>query len=293
MIKFPRLIKVAIQRIFRNPSNALAAVLVMFSAFFICGAFVLVTVASGALLHYFESRPEVTAFLKDNTTGDQVKKIQQTLSDSGVVSKTKYVSKEEALRIYKERNKNEPLLTQFVTSDILPASIEVSTYKLADLSKVAEVLKKESSVEEVVFEKDIVNTLTKWSNTIRLVGIGVVIFLLLTSFLITLIVIGLNISIHKDEIEIMRLVGATSWYIRTPFILEGVFYGVFSGLVAAMLLFSFFLWASPTLHRTFAGIDILPSAPLIFIYLLLGEFLIGATIGIIGSFVATRKYLSS
>ena len=293
MINLSRLLKIAKQRILRNPYNSIAAVFVLFLAFSISGAFVLVTAGSSAILHYFESRPAVTAFLKDNATSLQVKKIEQKLNDTGVVSKTRYVSKEEALRIYKERNKNEPLLTQFVTADILPASIEVSTYKLSDMTKVEELLKNESTVEEVVFEKDIVNTLTKWSNTIRFAGGGVVAFLLLTSFLITLIVIGLNISIHQDEIEIMKLVGATSGYIRTPFIFEGVFYGAFSGLLATVFLFIAFILASPTIHRTFSGITVLPPTPLTFTFLLLGELLVGAAIGAVGSLVATKKYLST
>jgi len=293
MINLSRLLKIAKQRILRNPYNSIAAIFVLFLAFSISGAFVLVTASSSALLHYFESKPEVTAFLKDNATGAQVKKIQQKLDGTGVVSKTRYVSKEEALQIYKERNKNEPLLTQFVTADILPASIEVSTYKLTDMTKVEEILKNEPTVEEVVYEKDIVNTLTNWSNTIRFAGGGIVAFLLFTSFLITLIVIGLNISIHQDEIEIMKLVGATSGYIRTPFIFEGIFYGAFSGFLATILLFIIFLLASPTLNKTFSGIAILPPTPLTFTFLLLGELLVGAAIGVVGSLVATKKYLST
>jgi len=218
MRNLPRLIKIATQRIVRNPYNSMAAVLVMFLAFFISGVFVIITIGSNQLITYFESRPQVTAFLRDGTSSEQVKEIQDKLSKTQVVSSSKYISKEEALKIYKERFKDDPILTEFVTADILPASIEVSTHKLEDLSQVAESLENETAVEEVIFQRNIVDTLQSWSRAVRNIGIGIIIFLLVTSFLTTLIVIGLNISIHKDEIEIMRLVGATSWYVRTPFI---------------------------------------------------------------------------
>lgn len=291
MINLPRLLKVALQRVRRNPYNAAAAIFVMFLAFFISGVFVLITLGSNQLISYFESRPQVTAFLEDGTNSKQVKEMQDKLAKNDVVSKTKYVSKEEALKIYKKHFKDEPLLTEFVTAKILPASIEVSTHELADLSSVAEILENDPIVDEVIFERGIVETIQEWSKSIRNIGVGLAVFLLITSFLINLIVIGLNISIHQDEIEIMKLVGATSWYVRIPFIFEGIFYGVFSAVAAVALLWSFFAWVSPSLQRTFAGIPILNAEPVIFGYLLLGEILIGATIGLVSALLATRKYL--
>ena len=292
MRNLPRLLKTSIQRISRNPYNALAAILVMFLAFFTTGAFILIGVASGRLLSYFESLPQVRAFLQDDTSADQVKKIQQTLIDSQVVSDVKYISKEEAVKIFKEWFKNDPLLTFGVTADTLPASIEVSTYNLDDLSKVAAILEKEPAVEEVTYKKDIADTLRSWVSIVRIAGGGATVFLVLTSFLITLIVIGLNISLHKDEIEIMKLVGATSGYVRTPFIFEGIFYGASSALVSTIVLFIMYSWLSPTISKAFDGISILSNTGLIFSYLLIGEVVVGALIGTVGALVATRRYLN-
>jgi cell division transport system permease protein len=271
MKNLPRLTKIAIQRISRNPYHALAAFSVMFLTFFVVGAFVLASIGSNALLAYFESRPQVTAFLKDGTGTEKIKEIKQRLADSGVVSKTRYVSKQEALKIYKERNKDDPLLTEFVTADILPASIEVSTHELEDLSKVASILEKESNVEEVVFQRNIVETLSAWTKMVRNVGVGVVVFLLAMSLLTMLIVIGLNISLHRDEIEIMKLVGATPWYIRTPFIFEGMIYGGISALVASLFLWAIYIWVSPNIQSVFSDIPELVSSPAVFIYLIVLE----------------------
>ena len=292
MNNLPRLLKVSFQRITRNPYNAFAAIFVMFLTFFISGLVVLATVSSNQVLGFFESRPQVTAFLKDGTTSEKIKEIQDKLNKTEIVSKTKYISKEEALEIYKARFSSEPLLTEFVTAEILPASIEVSTYKLADLSSVAEILKSDSAVDEVIFERDIVETLQAWVKAIRNIGSAVVVFLVITSFLITLIVVGLNISLHKDEIEIMKLVGAGAWYVRTPFIFEGVFYGLFSALLASLVLLGLFLWMLPVLQSTFVDIPIFHSKVQTFGLVLAGEVLVGSLIGVVGSLVATRKYLN-
>jgi len=291
MKNLPRLLKVATIRILRNPYHAIAAILVMLLTFLVSGAFVLITLGSNVFIDYFESLPQVTAFLKDGTTAETITQIREKLGQTKVVSKTSYVSKEEALKIYQERFKNEPLLTHSISAEILPASIEVSTYELKDLSKVAEILKNDPAVEDVEYKQNIVDTLSSWSSTIRTIGGVVVTLLLLTSLLITLIVIGLNISIHQDEIEIMKLVGATSWYIRIPFIFEGVFYGAASAFIATIFLWGIIAWAAPTLQQVFAGPKMFPVNPLVFIYLLAGQVLLGAIIGILGSLVATRKYL--
>ena len=291
MNNLPRLIKTTFQRITRNPYNAFAAVFVMFLTFFISGLVVLITLSSNQVLSFFESRPQVTAFLNDGTTSKQITDLQDKLIKTEIVSKTKYVSKEEALEIYRSRFENEPLLTEFVTAEILPASIEVSTYELADLAQVADLLEDEPLVDEVIFERSIVETLQTWVQSIRNIGIAVVVFLLITSFLITLIVIGLNISLHKDEIEIMKLVGASSWYVRTPFVIEGLFYGLLSALLATLLLLGIFAWVSPALRSTFVDIPLFENRIETFGIMLLSELIIGAIIGFVGAFVATRRFL--
>ena len=90
----------------------------------------------------------------------------------------------------------------------------------------------------------------------------------------------------------MRLVGATSGYIRTPFIFEGIFYGVASGLLATAALWGIFTWFSPALQSIFSEVPLLPVSGATFGYLLLFEIAAGLAIGVIGSSIATRKYLT-
>lgn len=291
MAQFKRLTKTAGKRMRRNPYNSLAAILVMFLTFFVGGLFILISIASNIIIHYYETKPQITAFLKDDTTTNQVNSIKSNVSKISSVTNTKYVSKADALAIYKERNKDEPILSEFVTADILPSSVEVSGNNINDFEKIATTLKSEPQVSKVVYYQEIINTLIKVTSTVRVVGIAIILFLLLTSMTVTLIVIGLNISLHREEIEIMKLVGATKWYIRTPFILEGIGYGFISAILAVTTLAAAYPFISPYLEKAFSPITLFPANPLVFFYILTAEMFIGLVIGAFGGWFATRKYL--
>lgn len=263
----------------------------MFLTFFVGSIFVIVTFGSQVALSYFESQPKVIAFLKDEATPSQVEQLKSLLISTGSVSNIKYVSKEDALKIYQDKYKDDPLLLEYVSSSILPASIEVSSSDINQLDTYRDILSKEKVVEDVSYQKDIVQTLTKITQNIRTFGGSFVIFLLLTSTIITLIVISLNIATYKDEIEIMRLVGATSWYIRVPFVLEGIFYGVVAALLSTSVIWLLVTYLTPTLKNFFMPIPLFP-IPLVLLGILLGgELIIGMLIGTTAALAATRKYL--
>ena len=275
----------------RSPYQSLSAILIMFLTFFIATSFVLTAAGFQVVLRYFETRPQVTAFFKDDTNQQQVDILKAELIQSGKVEETKYISKEEALEIYRQQNKNDPLLLEMVTANILPASLEVSTKDITGLSEVAGILKDESVVEEVIFQEDIVQALYQWTGAIRKVGIGLISALGLTSFLIILVIIGMKITIKKAEIEILQLIGASTSYIRTPFLLEGIFYGAVGAILAWGLAYLLLLYATPFIIKFLSGIPVLP-VPVYFMLTILGvEILAGIIIGSFGSLIAVKRYL--
>ncbi len=275
----------------RSPYQALAATLIMFLTFFLATVFVLTAGGFQVVLRYFETRPQVTAFLKDETTLEQVDIIKARLAQTGKVKEVKYISKEEALVIYREQNKNDPLLLEMVTANILPASLEVATKEISFLPEVAQILKSESGVEEVIFQEDVVKALHNWTSTLRKIGMGLIGALGLVSLLIILVIIGMKITLRKEEIEILQLIGASPWYIRAPFIFEGMFYGVIGAILAWGIGYLLLLYATPFLVKFLSGIPILP-VPIPFMLAVLGiEILAGIVIGSLGSLLAVRRYL--
>jgi len=275
----------------RSPYQALAAIGIMTLTFFLSTLIILVAAGSQALLHYFETRPQVTAFFKDEVKMDEVEKLKEKLNQTGKIKSLKYVSKEEALEIYKEQNKSDPLLLEMVTANILPASLEVSTTDITYLGEIAQILRQEPGVEEVVFQEDVVKTLKNWTDTIRKIGVALIGFLGVVSFLVVLVIIGMKVALRKKEVEILQLIGATNWFIRAPFVFEGIFYGLVGAVLgwgAGILLL---MYSTPFLVEFLAGIPILP-VPLVFILAMLGgEVVVGMIIGALGSLLAVKRYL--
>ena len=182
-------------------------------------------------------------------------------------------------------------MTDFITADTLPASYDINTRSPQDLFDIEKVLKNDTRVQDVILLHEAIDNLTRVTTIIRNVGIIGTSILLLTSLLIVLIVISLNISVHKDEIEIMRLVGAGCGYISLPFMIEGVLYGLASSAFAWLLSWLLFIYATPFISGFFEGIPLLPIPWEFIAGLLAGELLIGFLLGFIGSWFATLKYL--
>lgn len=286
-----RAIEFTRRNIRRTPFQAIAASMVMFLTFLALQTFVILAAGSQASLQYFESKPQVIAFFKEGTTDQDVSAIKNALKQEPRVTTTKFVSKEEALQIYKEKNKNDPMLLELVTANILPASLEISTRDPQDLGGVAEILKKEPVVSEVIVPEDVVQTLTSITRIIRYVGGGTVGFLMIFATLVIVMIIGFKIRLKRSEIEIMRLLGASPAFIRNPFILEGMFYGIAGTALAWLVSYSLLWYFTPFLQGYLGEVKLLPVNPLFMLALLGGSLILACLVGSIGSFAAVRRYL--
>lgn len=284
-------LKTSIKHIRRTPYQALIAVCIMTLTFLSISVFAFIVFGSSIIIQYFESKPQLTAFFKDEAQQQDIDSLRQSLTQTGKVSSMRFVSKTEALKIYKEQNKGDPLLLDLVTEDILPSSLEISTEKIEDMGPISEMLRSSPSVSEVIYQKDVVATLTKWTNAIRAIGIGLIVILSLVSIFIMMTVIGFKVSQKREEIEIMRLLSATNWYIRWPFVLEGVIYGVIGTLVGWLIASSALLYATPFLETFLKGIPLLPVSPVFLLALLAGEVVIAVILGVLASSLAVLRYL--
>lgn len=284
----------------RSPYQSLAAIITMFLTLLLSGIFFLASAASFYILQFFESKPQITVFFTDKVTQEQVNELQTTLSATGKTASMKYISKDEALAIYREQNKKDPLLLEMVTADILPASLEVSATDPKLLNELESMIRQAPGVEEVVFQKDVVDTLISWTNAIRIVGGTLAGLFALDSVLVIMTIIGMKIALKKHEVEILTLVGASPWYIRMPFLLEGGFYGVTGAAMAWSIMTSLILWQRSFLLSFLGNIPSIqsllvdPMAPLFLIASagFLGSLIfVGCIIGGIGSLVAIGRYL--
>jgi cell division transport system permease protein len=288
-------IRVAWARISRAPYQTLAAVSIMTMTLFLASIFFLLAAGSQAILRYFETRPQVNAYFSADYLPQvqEINQIKAKVESTGLVSQFKYVTKEDALKLYRELNKSDPLLLEAVTAQMLPASLEISAKSPQDLKVLADTVKKEKGIEDVRFAEDIVTSLTQWTNSVRIIGgsfVGAHIFITL---IIILLIIGIKVANRRDEIQLLQLVGATTAYISAPFIWEGVIYGLFGGVIAWSVSYLLLLSSMNFLNSFLSGIPILPVSVIFMLQLLGGELVIGALVGSLGGIMATRRFLKS
>src|SRR5258706_233137 len=276
----------------RSPLQALAAILIMMLTFLAVSVFTFLILGSSRIITYFESAPQVTAFFKEDAKQSDIDSLKTKVEATGKVAKVNFVSKQEAFQRYKLQNKDDdPLLLELVSADILPPSLEVSASNISYLNELAVLMQSDTSVDRVVYQKEVVTTLISWTNAIHMIGIALIIVLSVVSLFIMVTIISIKISQKREEIEVMRLLGATKMYISMPFLLEGVLYGILGAVVGWLISSATLLYATPFLESFLRGIPLLPVSWVFFAGLLGGEIVLAIFLGAFASLWAVFRYL--
>lgn len=284
-------ISTALTAMRRSPYQTLSATLMVSLTCFVAYAFSLFIVGTERILQYFETRPQVIAFFELDAPATTITSLAQSMETKPYVADVTVVSKEEALELYKRDNQDDPLLLELVTADILPASIEVSGKSSQDLDRIKTDLETAASVDDVVFQKDVIDSLSTWTSSVRLIGIGSVVLLSLTSFLIIMVIIGIKITAKKQAINIMRIIGATRWYIKSPFMIEGILYGLVGSLIGWAGMFGGLLYLTPWLQNFLGSIPLLPVPPAIFAIQVGVGTVVAMIIGAFAAMVASQRLI--
>lgn len=273
----------------RSPYQALAATVVLFLTFFVGYSLTLFLLGSAQILQYFETRPQVTAFFKQGTSVSELQSYQQQLQNESYVKEVRLVTQDQALEIYQQQTQSEPLMQELVTADILPPSLEISTNTINDLAKAAELVNGFDQVDEVVYHEEVVQTLRYWTNSLRQVGIAILVVFIGTSLLVVIIITGMRIASKKYETRVMRLMGATKWYIMRPFLLEGMIYGLVGSSLSFLVVYLLLLYATPAVQRFFGEIQLLPAPWEVMTIIWVGGTLGAMLLGLLASFISSRR----
>jgi cell division transport system permease protein len=288
----------------RAPFQALAAISVLTLTFFVTTMLAVLVYSSHQVLRYLETRPQVIAFLKDNATPQEVEALRNNLLEDTRVKTVVHVTKEEALKIYKDATSDNPLLVELVSPSTLPASIEFSVVDLKFAQELVDQLKSNSVVDEVSFTanignessmSDVISRLRTVATYIRIGGVITVAILTATSFLVLMVVISMRIATRKSEIESLSLIGATPGFIRFPVILEAIHYAIIGVSVGFLVSTVILLYSTPTILSYFQDIPILPRDSITFFEMLGAlyaiELLVGLFIAWTGSIIAVSRSL--
>jgi cell division transport system permease protein len=276
----------------RSPFQSFTALLVMVFSFLIISVFIIVNSGLSGVLNYFETKPEITIFIKDGLDKTAIENVQKDLASYTDIKEIKYVSKDRALEIYKQENKDNPMLTEMVTASILPASFEITVSNPNTLEQIYQnYATKNDVVDEIIYQKDIINSLLDWTSAIRKTGLALTLIIGFISFFTIFIIIGMKITNRKEEIRISRLLGASHLYVKKPFLLEGLFYGVAGSLIGSIISFSFVIIFRQSINAFFQPVEFI-SYDIAFYGLVLGsELLLGCFIGLLASWIGVKRYI--
>ena len=288
MTRFKLLMSEALRSIGANKSTTLAAAVTVLVGMFLLGVFI----GLGTwLVSWSEAKKDelaVHTFIKDEATSKQVNELRVFLESDPRVTSVTFISKDQALAIMKKRS---PELTENLASNPLPASFDIVPSKGEDTEPIALGVQKAklAAVDKVTWGEEVSKRILQLARGIQIVFLIAIIVLLVASTIDIANTIRLSIFARRREVEVMKLVGATNWFVRGPFMLEGVLTGLVGALAAILLLFLGRELAVPSLlpnANTSAEVQALP-----FMWTALILLVVGLGIGALGSGLTLRKFL--
>ena len=283
--------KETFESLFRNRFMAVASILTVTLSMFILGVFLTAVLNINHMASYLENQVEMTVYLKEGQTTDQVMTVGKSIKSLPGIKEIKFTNKDQAMQQFRERMGDQQGLLDAINGNPLPASYEITFDTPEQLSSAADIVSKYKGVESVQYGKDIIEQLYKIAQIIRLSGIILIVFLAAAELFIISNTIRLTVFARRKEIQIMKYVGATNGFIRWPFLLEGMIIGFIGSAIASLLLWEGY--KAVVSEMVSAGLVFIPMIPL-WPFMLHNVAIIlaaGVAIGILGSAISLRKYM--
>lgn len=293
-----RTIKESFTNFWRNGWLSLAAVSVLGLSLYVVGVIFVLTITANDILENIESKINVSMYFKSDVTEEKILEVKKDLENYSEIKSVDYISKNQALEDFKRNNADEPVIMQSleeIGDNPLLASLVIKTNNPDEYQAVSDYVSGASFKEDVSRvnygkNKEVINKLNNIISQIKKIGLVLAIIFGVVSILIIFNTIRITIYIHKQEIEVMRLVGASNVFIRLPFAFEGIIYGLIASLLAFGILFLTMKLVNPYA-------SLITSQSLVDSYL--GNFVLilgiqaatGVFLGVISSLIAMRKYL--
>ena len=240
----------------------------------------------------WEAKVEVSAYLRTDITENERDELQGQISGFKEVESVTYVSQAEALEIFKEMNRTQPELYEYLDEDSLPASLQIKLFDADQAEEVAWRIKGAPGVQEVRFGGEIIRRLLQVNSLLRTISFVLSLVLMIAAAALIANAIRLAIYARREEIAIMKLVGATNWFIRIPFMLEGIFAALVGAVVSGIvviagnsLLFARMADSFPFLAQAFS----FTTGEIMGVLTVLAG--VAALVGLVGSTMALRRFL--
>lgn len=288
----------------RNGFVSLAAVLIMVITLFVVASLMISSAALTVTLKSLTDKVDVTVYFTTEATETQITDVSDSLTALPTVETVAYVTREQALEDFKARHQNDQLTMQALDelgTNPLGAALEIrakETSQYESIAKYLETLQANATgpgavIDKVNFfqNKTAIDRLTNIIDTSRSMSIAIAVILGLSALLIMFNTIRLTIYTSRDEIGVMNLVGASNWYVRGPFMIAGVLYGVVAGTVVLLLLYPLTAWLGPASEAFLGAFNVFSYFTGSFAYIFLVVMGSGIALGAFSSYLAVRRYL--
>ena len=256
--------------------------------------FVVLVTHLNVALEALENRVNVIAYINEDALPGEVLALRNALLSRPDVLEVVHVTEDEALARLREHFADRAEVLEMVSGDALPASLEIRARDPGSLKNIVSLLETKvgpkSVLEEVALQEDIVERLLSLTTATRVAGVAMTGGLAVVSLFIVINTIRIAVYSRRQEIEVMKLVGATDWFVRWPFVFEGMLYGLLASLLTLLIVVPAY---DPVVENFWALLSFLPVErdPQFATKLALMTMLVGITLGAAGSYIAVRRFL--
>lgn len=301
-----RIFRAGLLDFWRNGFVSFASVLMMVFTLFIIGLAIFTGVILNTTLAQFRDKADMNVYFTTDASQDQILALKKQVDALPEVASTQYISASDALANFRELHQNDQLTLQALDElggNPLGAVLNIKAKDISQYGVIANFLQEQGTLsnnQPQIIDKinyfdeqhqQAINRLAGITDSAKWIGLALIIIFVAITIAISFNTLRLAIYSSREEIAVMRLVGAGQGYIRAPFLVEGVMYGLIAGLVTLLLFYPLTWWLGRTTENFFGGINVfhyfLANFPLLFL-IIVGS---GVLLGAIASYLAVRRYL--
>lgn len=296
---FKRIVRSGFVGFYRNAYVSLASIFVMTIALFVIGTTLLVDQLLTASLQNIQSRVDINVYFTTDAPVGQIEEMQSSLQSLPEVSEITYTSREEALEQYREQNENDEVTMQAIEEldeNPLGAYLSVQAEETSQYASISQFIESQDEYGDIISRvnyndnKEAIARLTSIIDGVESATFFIMLILVIAAVLITFNTVRLAIYTTRDEIKVMRLVGASNMYIRGPFMLQGTMYGLIAGVLALLILYPMTIWLGPK-TESFFEFNLLDYFISDFGTIFLVVVGVGIFMGLLSSVLAVARYL--
>lgn len=276
----------------RNNWMSFASICTVALSLLILGMFLIIILNLNHMAGTLESQVQVNVYLEDELSDEEMKEIGDQIRKLPDIEEISFVDKAAAMDRLKERlGDQQSLLDALEDSNPLPNSFEVKLKQPELVKDTAKTVSAFEGVESATYGQDIVEKLFELTRMVRIVGFFIIVFLAFATLFIISNTIRLTVFARRKEIGIMKYVGATNWFIRWPFLMEGMALGFIGAIVATVILRNLYSTLAAQIYQTMAFLPLIPEQPFLnqVTFLML---VVGTAIGALGSTISLKRFMN-